>query len=142
MDNPEDRPLWFGSEVRLAADGKRAVVIQASKPDENGVQRVTIAREDGTTCEEDSRFMQLIRPSAAYLTEGEWLERQERWHDVITDQRKLGRIEGQQQAHEMYLLRATGLNLSYERIKQMLSADVIQGDWVVDEARKLYGGAS
>lgn len=79
----------------------------------------------------------VVSPARPYMSQKEWMQRQERWMsrpEGISDERMLGRIEGQLMAYEMYLLRLTGMSLSHEKVIEMLGADISQHEMLADYA--------
>ncbi len=77
----------------------------------------------------------VVSPARPWMGHKEWMQRSERWSaEEISDERMRGRIEGQLQAYEMYLLRLTGMGLSHERIIEMLGDDIKSHEMLADYA--------
>ncbi len=88
----------------------------------------------------------VVSPARPWMGQKEFMQRQERWGaEEISDERMRGRIEGQLQAFEMYLLRLTGMGLSHERIIEMLGNDIksheMMADYAADKQERKQGQA-
>lgn len=131
--HPDGQPPWptgtdlrFGDRVTSRFTGRHAIIVHVYQ--EDGVQRVNAVYDDDDTVTIIGRlnpaaFSRMTRPQP-YLSEMEWAKRSARWaNGELSDERALGRLEGQLMSTEMYLVRATGMGLSLGRIIEMLGSD-------------------
>lgn len=69
-------------------------------------------------------LMYTVLRNAPYMTSLEWQQRSARWNAKLSDERRLGRLEGMLMSAEMYLHRLTGLGMSRERCIELLADDI------------------
>lgn len=79
-------------------------------------------------------LMDTVLRNAPHMTSLEWQQRALRWNAKLSPDRRLGRIEGQLMAAEMYLLRLTGLGMSRERVIDMLADDIRTLEMLIEHA--------
>jgi hypothetical protein len=116
----------FGDQVRSAITGETGIVTAVALG-ADGKWSLSVLIKGTRVIEHgnDAHWWTLVRKVQPFMSELEWQKRAAHWSgEELSDERMLGRIEGQLMAAETCLLRLTGTSLSVSRVTEMLGSDI------------------
>jgi hypothetical protein len=135
--------LAFGDQVRSAVTGELAIVLKLELRNGEWFLSVVTKATGDVIHDSDPRFWQLVRKNPPYMARSEWEKRsRNRASGPLSNERQLGRLEGQLMASESALLRLTGLRLSSDAVTEMLGAEIETYEMLIEHVlERLKAGA-